>query len=90
MPARDDTLKIAILDRVIFNSHGKFLVRRIKGGTLGQGPALEYSIYFKAQVKVQARRRMLLHNEVQPPPATTHLGLGFGALVKAALFFIEF
>ena len=61
----DGALKIAIFDRVIFDLDGETLVGGEVAGALCDGPAFQDAIPGKTEVVVEARSRVLLHDEGQ-------------------------
>jgi hypothetical protein len=55
--------EIAIVEGVVLGLYGQALVLRIERRPLGRGPGLEHAIDFEAEIIVQPRRGMLLHDK---------------------------
>ena len=59
----NDALEIAVLDRMVFDHHGKPLVGRIERRPLGYGPRAQHAFHLEAEVVMQPGGRVLLHDE---------------------------
>ena len=62
---RDLPFEAVVRDGMVFNLHCHALVRRVEARTLGHSPAFHGAVELEAQVIVQARRPMLLDDELQ-------------------------
>ena len=82
LPGRNDALEGRVVVGMVFGLHGEPLFATIQRRTLGNGPRLEHAIAFEAEVVVQARGGMLLHDEEQRAPAIG--GEGGGGLWRRA------
>jgi hypothetical protein len=56
-------LEVAVADRMILDLHREPLDGRIGHGTLGHRPRLEHAVELEAEVVVEVRRGVLLHDE---------------------------
>ena len=60
---RDDSLEVAVLERVIFDFDRQAFVGGIGGWPFWNGPGPEDAVHLEAQVPMQARRVMHVHNQ---------------------------
>ena len=60
------TLEGPVVERGIFNMHGKAFVFRVEAWTLSHGPAFQNAVEFEPKIVVQARCGMLLDEVALP------------------------
>src|SRR5579883_1982048 len=61
----DDSLKVPVVDGVVFHLDGEPLLTRIETGAARDSPALEHAVEFQPEVVMQAARRMFLYYETK-------------------------
>ena len=84
---RDDSLEVAVLERVIFDFDRQAFVGGIGRGALGNRPRSEDAVHFETQIPVQPRGVVHVHDQ-QATLLRTRLGdqaPGLGSLIERAL-----
>jgi hypothetical protein len=81
----DDPLELGIGHRVVLGAHREPLDLGIGRGSLGHRPRLQDAIGLEAEVPVQPRRVVLLHDEAVAAFAARALSGGLGGLPEVAL-----
>src|SRR5262249_839056 len=63
IPTGNGSLKVAVVQRMIFHVHGQAFNRGVKGGAVGQRPGLEDPVHFQPQVIVETSCAMSLNKK---------------------------
>src|SRR3954468_6402377 len=61
IPCRDGAFEVAILDRMILNMHGEALLFGVQSRAFGNGPGLQNSAHFQAQIVMEPSGAMSLN-----------------------------
>src|SRR5262249_31804995 len=85
----NDSFKVEVGDRMIFDLHGQTFVGGIERWPLRHRPGLQHAFHLQPEIRVQASNAMAVHAEAMAL-ALVELRRGFGGFRKAPLALIFF